>query len=152
MLHSDVELFIVKQDDLTSAVNDFASGIGTLVRRLRSEGDSHELSLTQRTVIARLNREGPMTTSELARLEGMKPQSMGATVANLEELKLVTRVAHPTDGRQMNIELTELGKKVNDDMRQAKRTWLADAVSNLSEQEQRTLFEAGAIIERLGER
>jgi DNA-binding MarR family transcriptional regulator len=147
-----VEPFILKQDELTSAVNDFASGVGALVRRLRRETDSHELSLTQRAVIARLTREGSMTISELARLEGMKPQSMGATVSNLEEISMIARVPHPTDGRQMNIVLTAQGSELQSEMHQAKRTWLTEAISNLTAGEQQTLFEAGAIIQRLGER
>ncbi|MBI1332391.1 MAG: MarR family transcriptional regulator [Armatimonadetes bacterium] len=137
-------------EQLNSAIDDLASGIGVLVRRMRRASSSHELSLTQRAVLGRLARHGPMTTSDLARAEGMKPQSMGATVANLEETGLVSRIPHPTDGRQMNIIATERGMQVNDQMRRERRTWLLEAVSDLTEPEREILFEAAGIIKRLG--
>lgn len=137
---------------LNNAVDDLASGLGVLVRRMRRASSSHELSITQRAVVGRLARQGAMTISDLARAEGMKPQSMGATIANLEESGMVGRTAHPTDGRQMNIVLTEHGLKVYEQMHQARRTWLMEAVADLSEPEREVLFEATAIIKRLGAR
>jgi DNA-binding MarR family transcriptional regulator len=68
--------------------------------------------LTESAVLARLAKDGAATTADLARAESVKPQSMGATVATLEELGLVQRKPHRTDGRQMNIELTAKGVAV----------------------------------------
>ena len=133
------------------AVIDFTQSIGLLVRRVRAASASHELSLTESAVMARLAKEGPATTADLARAEGMKPQSMGATIAALEVLGLVERKPHPTDGRQMNIELTAKGAAVRKSARDAKRTWVAQAIAQLDEQERETLFAAGEIIKRLVE-
>ena len=100
-------------------------------------------------MLARLEREGPATTAELARAEGMRPQSMGAIVAELEQRALVERRAHPTDGRQQHIELTARGVEIRRSVGDAKRTWLAHAIARLDERERDTLFAAGALIERL---
>jgi DNA-binding MarR family transcriptional regulator len=81
----------------------------------------------------------------------MKPQSMGATIAALEERGLVERKAHPTDGRQVNIELTPKGVAVRKSAVDAKRKWLAEAIVLLDEQERETLFRAGEIMKRLVE-
>jgi DNA-binding MarR family transcriptional regulator len=121
------------------------------VRRVRAAAASHELSLTEAAVMARLDKHGPATTADLARAEGMKPQSMGTTIAALEEMGMVERKPHPTDGRQVNIELTTKGAAVRKSSRDAKRTWLAHAIAQLDEQERETLFKAGEIIKRLGE-
>jgi DNA-binding MarR family transcriptional regulator len=102
--------------------------------------------------MARLAREGPATTADLARAEGMKPQSMGTTIAALEETGMVERKPHPTDGRQVNIALTAKGAAVRKSAGDAKRTWLAQAISQLDEDEQETLFKAGEIIKRLVEK
>lgn len=102
--------------------------------------------------MARLARDGPATTADLARAESMKPQSMGTTVASLEEMGMVERKPHPTDGRQMNIELTAKGAAVRKSVGDAKRTWLAQAIAELDEQERETLFKAGQIIKRLVEK
>ena len=102
--------------------------------------------------MARLAKDGPATTADLARAEGMKPQSMGATIAALEEMGMVERKPHPTDGRQVNIELTAKGAAVRKSAKDAKRTWLAQAIAQLDEQERETLFAAGEIIKRLVEK
>src|SRR3984957_8246728 len=136
---------------LEIAVADFIQAIGLLVRRGRAATASHELSLTEAMVLGRLAREGPATTADLARAEGIKPQSMGTTIAALEERGLVERKQHPTDGRQVNIELTTKGVAVRKITGDAKRMWLAQAIAQLDEEEQKTLFAAGRIIKRLVE-
>ena len=101
--------------------------------------------------MARLANDGPATTADLARAESMKPQSMGATIAALEDMGMVERKPHPTDGRQVNIELTAKGEAMRKSAKDAKRTWLAQAIAQLDERERETLFAAGEIIKRLVE-
>jgi DNA-binding MarR family transcriptional regulator len=134
-----------------TAVADFAHAIGQLVRRVRVAGASHGLSWTESSVLARLDRKGPATTADLARAEAMKPQSMGTTISALEELGLVERKPHPTDGRQVNIALTAKGLDVRNSTRDAKRSWLAHTIAELDEEERETLFAASEIIKRLVE-
>ena len=66
------------------------ASVRLLVQRLRQtqavEGD---LTSPETSALARLDRTGPTTASELARLERISPQSMGATVGALEERGLV---------------------------------------------------------------
>ncbi len=49
----------------------------------------------------------------------------------------------------MNIELTDKGVAVRKSAREAKQTWLAQAIAQLDEQERETLFAAGEIMKRL---
>jgi DNA-binding MarR family transcriptional regulator len=137
---------------LESAVTDLTQAIGLLVRRVRAAAASHELSLTESAVLARLARDGPATTADLARAESMKPQSMATTIAALEQMGFVERKQHPTDGRQMNIELTANGAALRKKAKEAKTTWLAEAISQLHAQDRETLFKAGEIIKRLAEK
>lgn len=74
---------------------------------------------------------------------------MRTTIAVLEEMGIVERTPHPTDGRHVNIELTAKGAAVRKSAKDAKRTWLAQAIAQLDEEEQETLFAAGEIINRL---
>jgi DNA-binding MarR family transcriptional regulator len=137
---------------LEASVIDLTQALGLLVRRIRAAAASHELSLTEAAVMARLDRDGPATTAELARAERMKPQSMGTTIAALEELGMVERKPHPTDGRQVNIALTPKGLAIRNTSKDAKRTWLAQAIIQLNEDERETLFKAGGILKRLAEK
>ncbi len=135
--------------NLESAVADLSQSIAQLLRRLRTVSAAQELSWTEAAVLTRLAIDGPATTADLARAECMKPQSMGATIAALEEMGIVERKPHPTDGRQVNIALTAKGTALRNTGKDARRTWLAQSMSQLTEQERETLFAAGEIIKRL---
>jgi DNA-binding MarR family transcriptional regulator len=132
-----------------TTVNDFAQAIGLLVRRIRAASSMHDLSWMESAVMARLAKDGPATTAELARSEGVKPQSMGSVVAALEEKGFIERKPHPTDGRQLNIQLTPKGEAVRRSAKDARRTWLAQAIAQLDEEERKVLLMAGQIITRL---
>jgi len=139
------------QEELETAVNDFSHTIGLLIRRMRAATSTHGLSLTQVSLMARLDRGGPATISDLARCEGMKPQSMGAVVASLEEIGIVERRPHPTDGRQVIIDLTSEGSSIRKSTVAAKRAWLTGTIARLSEEQQKTIFAAGDIIRSIVE-
>ena len=130
-------------------VDDFARTIGRLARRMRAAAAQHELSLTESAVLARLEREGPATTSELARAEGMRPQSMSTAIAALEERGLIERKPHPSDGRQVHIALTHTGAAVRSSTKDLKRAWLAQATVPLDGEERQILARAGEILKRL---
>jgi len=73
--------------------------LGALKRRLREHGDVADLTSAQKSVLLRLERDGPATGSALARAEAMRPQSMGAIIAVLESAGYVTGKPDPSDGR-----------------------------------------------------
>lgn len=133
------------------SVADFTHSIGLLVRRARAAAPSHEFSWTESGVLKRLAKDGPATTADLARAEGMKPQSMRTIITTLEETGMVARKPHKTDGRQVNIELTSKGASEQKKSSDAKRTWLAQAIAQLGNKDQETLFAAGRIIKQLVE-
>ena len=103
-----------------ASVADFVHAVGLLVRRVRAVSAAHELSWSEAAVMGRLDRDGPATTADLARAEAVRPQSMGATIAALEERGLVARKPHRTDGRQVNIVLTAKGTAVRKSSKDAK--------------------------------
>lgn len=139
------------KQSLETSVVDFTLAVGLLVRRVRAAAANHQLSLTEASVLARLDKEGPRTTADLARAESMKPQSMATTIASLEKMQLIARRSHPTDGRQVNIELSSQGIALRKSTGEAKRTWLMQSITRLEKHEQETLFAAGKIIKRLAE-
>jgi DNA-binding MarR family transcriptional regulator len=78
--------------------------VGAFRRRVREASAAGELSGPQLTALSRLDRQGPVTTAELARREQISPQAMGATIASL-----VARSADPADGRRSILSLTPEG-------------------------------------------
>jgi len=124
--------------------------LGRLIRRLRAE---HRFSLSQGSVLGRLDREGPQSTSKLAGAERVRPQSMGQTVAELESQGLVARRPDPSDGRSTLIELTEAGRAELREDRGRREGWLAEAIEgNFSDGEREVLDQAARLLARLAER
>jgi DNA-binding MarR family transcriptional regulator len=134
-----------------TAVAELSLAIGQLVRRLRTEANPGELSWSQMAALARLDKVGWMTTADLARSGFVKPQSMGTTLADLEQAGLVQRRPHPTDGRQVLFGLTVEGTEARRKRNVAKREWLLAAMAKLDPAEQRSLISAAALIRRLAE-
>jgi len=123
--------------------------LGQLVRRLRAENG---FPISQGAVLARLEREGPQTTSTLAAGERVRPQSMAHTVAELQAAGLVARRPHPLDRRQILIELTDQGSRTLADDRRRREGWLARAISTeLSADEREILIRAVPLLRRLAQ-
>jgi DNA-binding MarR family transcriptional regulator len=121
-----------------------------LVRRLRAESAGQTLSTSQAAVLVLLHNGGPSTVADLARLEHVTPQSMGATVASLESEGHVARTVDPGDARRWNASLTETGRRVLLDGRAARQAWLSRAIEErLADGEQRHLAEAMTILRKL---
>ncbi|MFJ9037135.1 MarR family winged helix-turn-helix transcriptional regulator [Streptomyces sp. NPDC102406] len=129
---------------------DLATVVGRLSRRLRSASPDSLLTPTQRTVLARLDTEGPATTAALARSEYVRPQSMRLTIGALEEQGFVARSPDPDDGRQSVMSITDHGRATLASVRAAKHGWLTEALAaELDADERRTLAEATLLLERL---
>ena len=124
--------------------------LGQLVRQMRAE---HRLPLSHGTVLARLEREGPATTSSLAAAERVRPQSMAQTLAELETAGLIERRPDPRDGRRNQVELTPEGRERVLEGRGRREDWLAAAIAaELSPEEQRTVLAAIPLLQRLSAR
>ena len=133
--------------DVARSASELRVVLGQLVRRLRAE---HNFAISHATVLSRLDREGPRTTSALASAERVRPQSMAHTLAELSAAGLVGRRPDPLDGRQVLIELTELGRQALHDERRRRDGWLAQAIATeLTSDERELLARAVPLLLRL---
>ena len=92
---------------------DLAGAVLTMHGRLRRTllaSKSDDVTASQTAALGRLLRHGPATIADLARAEGVRPQSMGATVQALVDLGLAERQADPTDGRRAIVSATAAGR------------------------------------------
>ncbi len=120
--------------------------------RYRERGSGNDLTSSQISVVLRLEKDGSATVSGLARVEGMRPQSMSAVVAPLQESGLVIGVPDPGDGRQTLMSLTPKCRKWLQEGRAARQDWLATTISQkLSVHEQEKLQAALELLKRLAE-
>ncbi len=128
------------------------TGVGLLLRRLRQAPTGDDLTLPESSALARLDRYGPATASELAKREQISPQSMGATTAALEARGLIARSADPDDGRRQILSLTDAGHKALRGRRDAKTKVMAAALdAEFSAEELERLRAAAPLIERLAQ-
>jgi DNA-binding MarR family transcriptional regulator len=124
--------------------------LGQLTRRLRAQANKGDLSLSQLAVLGTLDREGTATVTALARAEGVRSQSMGATVAALQEAGLVDGAPDPADGRQVMLSLTEGARGFIKASRAAREDWLSQAIrSHLTSAEQQELGSAVRLLRRI---
>lgn len=140
---------MARKTEIVGTASELRLVLGQLVRRLRRE---YSFPVAHATVLSRLDREGPQTTSALAAAERVRPQSMAQTLAELGSARLVARRPDPADRRQILIELTGEGRARIDADRRRREGWLAAAIAaELTAEEQDILIAAVPLLRRLSE-
>jgi DNA-binding MarR family transcriptional regulator len=126
------------------------SALGRVVRRLRSESgmpNQHVAALRW------LERGGPMTTSGLAAVERITPQSMAVTLTALHGQDYVQRAADPNDRRQTLWSVTPAGRTILAEDRQRRARWLVTAIDEeLTDEETAQLRDAARLLNKIMDR
>ena len=137
-------------DEVAGALH---ASVRLVVQRLRqTEAVEGDPTSPETSALARLDRTGPTTASELARLERISPQSMGATVGALEDRGLVERVPDPADGRRAILSLTASGRELLKRRRNSRSRLLSEALeAGFTRAELKQLQAALPLIERLAQ-
>lgn len=120
-----------------------------LNRRLRGQRADTSVTLTQLAALSTLKGYGALTPGELAAHEKVQPPSMTRVLAALEERELVLRRPHPTDGRQVLVELTDQGRELLHSEVRMREAWLARRLAELSAEEREVLRAASTVIDKL---
>ena len=119
-------------------------------RKLKEKTNFDDLSWTQERVLIHLYRNEPSTISDLAQLEGMRSQSMGATVNCLKQGGYIVGQSDPDDGRKTLLYLSDDFKDRIRQRRLAGEEWLESLILvQLTEREQKTLQKSLNILQKL---
>lgn len=116
---------------------------------IATSGGCASVSMAQRAALFTLDRLGPMAPGALAAHEKVQPPSMTRVLAALEEKALVARRPHPSDGRQVIVELTRDGEALLEKEVRAREAWLCQQISGLPREDRETLQAAVEVINRL---
>ena len=119
-----------------------------LARRLRQQTEG-EITASQLSALASLNRLGPLTLGALAAVERVRPPTMTRIVGHLESAGLVVRRPAPGDRRSAQVELSPAGRELLDRSRTRKDAYLAERLATLTPAEVAVLRQAAAALERL---
>lgn len=120
-----------------------------LNRRLRQARPVGDLTMSQISALTTLGFAGGMSPRELADQERVQPPTMTKIVAKLEERGLVQRTPHPTDGRQVVLSATEVGRTAVEEHRRAGDAWLAAAIGDLPAEDRETLHRAAELLDMI---
>ncbi|MFD8735414.1 MarR family winged helix-turn-helix transcriptional regulator [Streptomyces sp. NPDC059618] len=111
---------------------------------------TQDLTPSQISALTLVSKSGAATASALAAAEGVRPQSMAATLAALDQYGLIQRNPDPGDGRRQLVTLTDAGRERVEGTRQARSEWLTRAFEErCTEEERQTVIKAMALLERL---
>jgi DNA-binding MarR family transcriptional regulator len=133
-------------DELAKTLREAIQRLNRRVRQARPVGD---LTFSQLSALTSLQLAGALTPRELADMERVQPPTMTKIVGKLEDRGLVARTPHPTDGRQVILAATELGRAVFAQFEQARNEWLAAQLAELTPEQRDILASAAAILQQV---
>jgi DNA-binding MarR family transcriptional regulator len=119
-----------------------------MARRLRHHVGG-ELSPSQVSALASVDRLGPLTLGELSAVEGVRPPTMTRIVASLEEAGLVTRRSDPRDRRVARVAVTAAGGRLLGRSRTRADAYLAAHLDSLGPEDRAAVERAAAVLERI---
>jgi len=134
--------------ELTETAARLRLAVNRMARRLRQEANT-ELGPASIAALATIERSGPLTPSELARIEGIQRPTATRILSRLAEEGLVTRTADPSDGRCSIVQITADGRKSLTRLRKRKTAYLARTMRELDDDDVATLARAAEILEQV---
>ena len=135
--------------DTAALAHDLRLAVMRFSRRLRNQRVDQSVTLTHLAALSTLKRHGAMSPGELAGHERVQPPSMTRVVVALEGMGLVTRSPHPTDGRQVVIDLTPAAEELLGAEARAREAWLTGMLGQLTAEERAVLREAAVLMDKL---
>jgi DNA-binding MarR family transcriptional regulator len=125
--------------------------ISRLVKILRKETKDDELlSLTERSTLKLVYKNGEMLPSELAAMEKVTTQSMSQIINKLSQGTYIKKTASKEDKRKVIITITALGKSFIDKRMREKNEWLAKSLfEKTTQKEKEVLVNAIEVLTKL---
>jgi DNA-binding MarR family transcriptional regulator len=136
----------VSTAQLAVLLRDAVTRVNRRMRQTRPVGD---LTHSQISALQSLDLGGALTPRELAEAERVQPPTLTRIVSRLEELGLVGRTPHPSDGRQVILALSPAGRELLEGYRRTRDEWLAQRLLELSAEERDTVARAAEILSRI---
>jgi DNA-binding MarR family transcriptional regulator len=110
------------------------------------------LTAAELSVLAHLNRRGPLSPGELAVAERVQPQSLTRTLGGLERGGYISRAPDAADGRRSLLAVTQAGLDVLRAETEQRDAWLAAAIEALlTPSEAEVMRIAGELMEQLAD-
>lgn len=147
----------MKEKDINEIAEDLRLVISRIVKILKNEV-RHEnlLSLTERSTLASIYRStliyktNGILSAELASLEKVTTQSMSQIINKLLKNGFIIKTPSTEDKRKVFITITEKGRVLIEDKKNASQEWLAKSISEkITQKETEILVEAINVMTKL---
>jgi DNA-binding MarR family transcriptional regulator len=122
-----------------------------LLRRVRVRDGEPGLSAPRLSALSVIVFAGPVTISELAATQGVRPPTMTRLVDGLERDGLAMRERHPEDGRSVQVRATGMGRLALSRGRQQRMGALSASLGQLSHEDLQSLAAALAVMEQVAD-
>jgi DNA-binding MarR family transcriptional regulator len=122
--------------------------VARLARRLRQQ-TAAELTPSQSSALISIERQGPLTPSELAEIERIQRPTATRILGVLTERGFVARERDESDRRSSRVSITRAGADVLARGRRRKNAYLARRLETFDAEELETLERAAVLLERL---
>lgn len=133
--------------DPTALAADLRESLRPLWRRFTAY---KTLSASKTGVLFHLEQHGTCSAADLAAAVRVSHQAVAAALRDMEDMDLVSRGPDPTDGRRVLVSMTPAGRAALAAERTAGQEWLARAVSEeLDDDERAALAAALPLLRRL---
>ena len=137
---------------ISDTASQLRSAIVRTARVLRQDAAAEAgLGAGTTAALATINRDGPLTPSELADIERVKRPSMTRTLVYLDREGLIERTPDPADGRSSLVSISAAGRERLALLRRRKSAYLARRLRKLDPDDVATLARAAEILERMRE-
>jgi len=131
---------MTEQKDILLA-SELRTVVTRLIKKLRKQSSTADkLSLTERSIIALLDKHVELLPNELAAMEKITTQSMSQILSKLQQMELIKRRISETDKRKAIITLSDLGRDLLYQVRNERNEWLNKALEATCTAEEKTLL------------
>lgn len=125
---------MISSEPVEQLAADLRLTIGRVARRLRQLAPG-DLTPSQRSALATLERHGPLRLGDLARIEVVTPPSITGIAKRLEDKGMIIRTPDPDDGRSTVIAISDKGRATLQAVRRQRMLFLIERLGELSEPE-----------------
>jgi MarR family 2-MHQ and catechol resistance regulon transcriptional repressor len=115
------------------------SNLVSAVAEKRLDRQHLSMSKMRLLLLLRLRENEGMLPSELSKLQGVMPNTISSLLASMNQAGWIERVTHPADRRKRIIRITNMGKRVLDEVVPTHRDLLHELFGNFSEDDKLTL-------------
>lgn len=121
-------------------------GVSRFYARMRSERPPGDLGDGALEVLARVEKYGPHTLTELSDFYRVTPASMSQSVNRLTSSGYAQRVRDPADGRRVLIAATDAGARLSVEARGRRDAWISAHLDALDEADLAVLRRASELL------